>query len=123
MSEEDTSEHLLQKHGVLVEFDIISSTSLEDFMKTYERVVNTPDDINQLAKVSDLLQKDKVEVPGFIIPNQARSAAHNPELDKIAFTLIEFIMKKTVDPHDWAYILTYVIDKLGLEFDDDGDVE
>ena len=123
MSEEDTAEHLLQKHGVLVEFDIISSTSLEEFMKTYERVANTPDDINELGKVSSLLQRDEVEVPGFIIPNEHKTKAHDPELDKIAFTLIEFIMKKTVDPQDWAYILTYVIDKLGLEFDDDSDPE
>jgi hypothetical protein len=119
MSEEEPAEHLLQKHGVLAEFDIISSTSLEEFMETYERVVNTPDDINELAKVSSLLQRNDIEVPGFIIPDEHKSRKHNPELDKIAFTLIEFIMKKTVDPQDWAYILTYVIDKLGLEFDDD----
>jgi hypothetical protein len=32
-------------------------------------------------------------------------------------------MKKSQDPADWAYVLTYVINKLGLEFDDkdDGD--
>ena len=28
-------------------------------------------------------------------------------------------MKKTTDPQDWAYILTNVINKMGLEFDDD----
>ena len=30
-------------------------------------------------------------------------------------------MKKTQDPSDWAYIITYVIDKLGLEFSDSED--
>ena len=33
-------------------------------------------------------------------------------------------MKKTQDPSDWAYILTYVINKLGLEFNDaDEDID
>jgi hypothetical protein len=34
---------------------------------------------------------------------------------------MEFIMKKTQEPSDWAYIITYVINKLGLEFADDED--
>ena len=29
------SQHLLQKYGVLIEFDIISVTSLEDFIKKH----------------------------------------------------------------------------------------
>lgn len=118
--EEDNSEHLLQKHGVLIEFDIISSTSLEEFMETYEKVANMSDDISELAKVSQLLQKDKVEVPGFVVPTEHKGKS-NPELDKIAYAVIEFIMKKSLDSQDWAYILTYVINKMGLELDDDGD--
>ena len=113
-------EHLLQRHGVLVEFEIISVTSLEDFMETYDKVANAPDDISKLTEVSTLLQKEDADIPGFVVKgDKSRRSESNPELDKIAFALIEFIMKKTVDPQDWAYILTYVINKMGLEFDDD----
>lgn len=116
------SQHLLQKYGVLIEFDIINVTSLEDFIKTYDEIANSSDDISELKKVSKLLTKSEKEIPGFIIKNKdGDSKSDNPELNKIGYALIEFIMKKTQDPSDWAYIITYVIDKLGLEFSDSED--
>jgi|TARA_Y100000287_G_C14179003_1_gene333899 hypothetical protein len=116
------SQHLLQKYGVLIEFDIINVTSLEDFIKTYDEIANSSDDISELKKVSKLLTKSEKEIPGFIIKNkESDSKSDNPELNKIGYALIEFIMKKTQDPSDWAYIITYVIDKLGLEFSDSED--
>lgn len=108
-------EHLLQKYGILMEFDVINSTSLEDFMDTYEKIANTSDDISELSKVSDLLNR-QTEIPGFVM--RASDMESNPELDKFAYVLIEFLMKKTMEPSDWAYVVTVVIDKLGLEFDD-----
>jgi|TARA_A200000159_G_C7333195_1_gene343872 hypothetical protein len=116
------SQHLLQKYGVLIEFDIINVTSLEDFIKTYDEIANSSDDISELKKVSKLLTKSEKEIPGFIIKNKEKdNKSDNPELNKIGYALIEFIMKKTQDPSDWAYIITYVIDKLGLEFSDSED--
>ena len=117
----DNTEHLLQKHGVLVEFDIISITSLETFMETYDKIANSPDDISELESVSKLLTKSHKDIPGFIIKNSGEKDESNPELNKIAYALIEFIMKKTQDPSEWAYILTYVINKMGLEFDETED--
>ena len=115
---DENKQHLLQKYGVLVEFDIINVTSLESFMKTYEKIANTSDDISELKEVSKLLSKKEKDIPGFIIQGSSKSKDDNPELNKIGYALIEFIMKKTQDPSDWAYILTYVINKLGLEFND-----
>lgn len=114
----DGREHLLQKHGVLVEFDIVNITTLEEFMDTYEKVANSSDDIGELIEVSDMLAK-RSDIPGFIVSGDLKSRKSNPELDKIGYAIIEFIMKKTANPSDWAYILTYVIDKLGLEFGDE----
>ena len=115
---DENKQHLLQKYGVLMEFDIINVTSLESFMKTYEKIANTSDDISELKEVSKLLSKKEKDIPGFIIQGSSKSQEDNPELNKIGYALIEFIMKKTQDPSDWAYILTYVINKLGLEFND-----
>lgn len=115
------NQHLLQKYGVLVEFDIINVTSLEDFIKTYDEIANSSDDISELKKVSKLLTKHETELPGFIIKNNKTAKSDNPELNKIGYALMEFIMKKTQEPGDWAYIITYVINKLGLEFADDED--
>lgn len=121
---DENKQHLLQKYGVLVEFDIINVTSLESFMKTYEKIANTSDDISELKEVSKLLSKKEKDIPGFIIQGSSKSKDDNPELNKIGYALIEFIMKKTQDPSDWAYILTYVINKLGLEFNDaDEDID
>jgi len=119
MAEKDDKEHLLQRHGVLPEFEIISVTSLEDFMSTYNKVANSPDDIGKMVEVSDLLSKNTGDIPGFVIKGDRPNRPTNPELDKVSYALIEFIMKKTTDPQDWAYILTNVINKMGLEFDDD----
>jgi hypothetical protein len=117
------NQHLLQKYGVLVEFDIINVTSLEDFIKTYDEIANSSDDISELKKVSKLLTKHETELPGFIIKNNKTAKSDNPELNKIGYALMEFVMKKTQEPSDWAYIITYVINKLGLEFADDEDSE
>jgi hypothetical protein len=114
----DGREHLLQKYGVLVEFDIVNITTLEEFMDTYEKVANSSDDIGDLIEVSDMLAK-RSDIPGFIVSDELKSRKSNPELDKIGYAIIEFVMKKTANPSDWAYILTYVIDKLGLEFGDE----
>ena len=51
-SESSKKQHLLQKHGILSEFDIISVTSLESFMNTYDKIANSPDDISELANVN-----------------------------------------------------------------------
>jgi len=118
-TESNKKEHLLQSHGILTEFDIISVTSLESFMETYDKIANSSDDISELANVSKLLTKNKDEIPGFIVKNSKTNSGDNPELNKIAYALIEFIMKKTQDPTEWAYILTYVINKLGLDFEDE----
>jgi hypothetical protein len=118
---EDTEsgrEHLLQKYGVLVEFDIVNITTLEEFMDTYEKVAKSSDDINELIEVSGLLAKRESDIPGFVISDALKSGASNPELDKLGYAIIEFLMKKSANPTDWAYVLTYVIDKLGLEFDE-----
>jgi hypothetical protein len=119
MAESDDKEHLLQRYGILPEFEIISVTSLEDFMSTYNKVANTPDDIGKMIEVSDLLSKNTTDIPGFVIKGERMNRPSNPELDKVSYALIEFIMKKTTDPQDWAYVLTNVINKMGLEFDDD----
>ena len=50
----EKEKHLLQICGILPEFDIISQTSLKEFMETYETVANTSDDIKQLGKISKL---------------------------------------------------------------------
>jgi hypothetical protein len=123
---EDTEsgrEHLLQKYGVLVEFDIVNITTLEEFMDTYEKVAKSSDDINELIEVSGLLAKRESDIPGFVISDALKSSASNPELDKLGYAIIEFLMKKSANPTDWAYVLTYVIDKLGLEFDEDQEAD
>lgn len=109
--------HLLQKHKVLTEFDIVSVTSLEEFMDTYDKIANTSDDIGDLYEVSKLLNKNTTDIPGFIIKGENKENS-NPELNNIVYALIEFIMKKTDKPEDWAYILTNVINKMGLELND-----
>ena len=114
------NEHILQQLGVLVEFDIVSSTSLEDFMDKYKEVAETSDNISDLSKVSKLLSRDGVEVPGFVKPTPG-STRSDPSLDKVAYAMIEFIMKKTTDPNDWTYILNFMITKMGLEFGEEGD--
>lgn len=115
-------EHLLQKYGVLVEFDIVNVTTLEDFMDTYQKVADSSDEIGDLIEVSDMLSK-KAEIPGFIISDELKTRKTNPELDKIGYAVIEFMMNKTTESADWAYILTYIINKLGLEFGDAEDGE
>jgi hypothetical protein len=122
-------EHLLQKYEVLPEFEIISVTSLEDFMDTYSKVANSSDDITKISEVSGLLKKKQDEIPGFVFKGgESISNVKNPELDKVVYALIEFIMKKTTEPSEWAYILTNTINKMGLELNDsdeeagDGDI-
>ena len=61
-TESNKKEHLLQSHGILTEFDIISVTSLESFMDTYDKIANSSDDISELANVSKLLTKNKDEI-------------------------------------------------------------
>lgn len=116
-------EHLLQRYGILPEFEIISVTSLEDFMDVYSKVANSPDDITKISEVSALLKKKSNEIPGFVFKGANSVQKNNPELDKVVYALIEFIMKKTTEPNDWAYILTNVINKMGLEFNEDDDAE
>ena len=112
-------EHLLQKYEVLPEFEIISVTSLEDFMETYNKVANSSDDITKISEVSGLLKKNKDEIPGFVFKGgESIHNVKNPELDKVVYALIEFIMKKTTEPAEWAYILTNTINKMGLELND-----
>jgi hypothetical protein len=122
MDKQNLDRHILQQMGVLVEFDIISSTSLEDFMETYREIADSPDDISQLTRVSSLLEKkDNVKIPGFTSPTPDPATA-NPSLDRLSVALIEFILKKTQNPDEWTYIINYMVNKLGLEFeDDDGD--
>jgi len=121
-NDNDNSVHLLQKYGILMEFDIVNVTSLESFMETYGKIANSSDDISELKNVSKLLKKKEKDIPGFIIKNQ-EGGEDNPELNRIGYALIEFIMKKTQDPADWAYILNYVIKKLGIELGDAPDEE
>lgn len=110
--------------GVLIEFDIISSTSLEEFMETYREIADSSDDISDLNKVSSLLtKKDQSKIPGFTDPTPGPGKGGDPSLDKLSVALIEFIIKKTQDPEDWGYIINYMISKLGLEFEDDDDDE
>lgn len=116
-------EHLLQKYGVLPEFEIISVTSLEDFMDIYNKVANSSDDITKISEVSNLLKKKSDEIPGFVFKGKSANFEKNPELDKVVYALIEFIMKKTTEPSDWAYILTSTINKMGLELNDAEDEE
>ena len=52
------AEHILQQMGVLIEFDIVSSTTLEDFIEKYKEVAETSDNIADLSKVSKLLSKE-----------------------------------------------------------------
>lgn len=112
-------EHLLQKYKVLIEFDIVNITTLEEFMETYEKVANSSDDIKDLIEVSDMLSK-RTDIPGWITDNNYDNLKKsNPELDKLGYAIIEFMMKKTTSSSDWAYVLTYVINKLGLEFGDE----
>ena len=61
--------HILQQMGILIEFDIISSTSLEEFMETYKTIAESSDDISELNKVSSLLnKKEHTKIPGFTSP-------------------------------------------------------
>ena len=123
MDKKDLKSHILQQMGVLIEFDIISSTTLEDFMETYRQIANSSDDISDLSKVSSLLsKKEQTKIPGFISPTPGPQKS-NPSLDKLAVALIEFILKKTQDPHEWGYIINYMIAKLGLEFEEDDEDE
>ena len=115
-------EHLLQRYGVLPEFEIISVTSLEDFMDIYSKVANASDDITKISEVSELLKKKTNDIPGFVFKGESVNNKTNPELDKVVYALIEFIMKKTTEPNDWAYILNSVINKMGLEFNEDDDL-
>ena len=118
----DIEQHLLQIHGILPEFDIVSQTSLEDFMKTYKSVANTGDDAKELIKISNLLNANEVEIPGYKTNNKSLvQYDENAELNKVAYAIIEFIMKKTTDSKDWAYLINYIVDKLNLEFNDDVD--
>ena len=61
-NDENKKEHILQQMGVLIEFDIVSSTTLEDFMEKYKEVAETSDNISDLSKVSKLLSRDTVEI-------------------------------------------------------------
>jgi hypothetical protein len=123
MDKKDLKSHILQQMGVLIEFDIISSTSLEDFMETYREIANSSDDISDLSKVSSLLnKKEQTKIPGFTSPTPGPQKS-DPSLDKLAVALMEFILKKTQDPHEWGYIINYMIAKLGLEFEEDDEDE
>jgi hypothetical protein len=118
----DDNVHLLQKYGILPEFDVVSQTSLKDFMDTYQTVANSSDDIKELAKISKLLSSDGVDIPGYETNNTiSAEQTDDPELNKLAYAIIEFMMKKTTDPDDWAYLLTYIINKLNLELGDSTD--
>jgi hypothetical protein len=110
--------HLLQKYGILQEFDIISHTTLDEFMNVYKTVVETSDDVRELARISKLLSVDTTNIPGYE-DDVSLKKTDNPELNKVAYAIIEFMMKKTTDPSDWAYLLTYIINKLNLEIEDD----
>jgi hypothetical protein len=77
-------------------------------------VVNTSDDIKELANVSKILNATETDIPGYI-DSQTVNATDNPELNKLAYAIIEFMMQKATDPKDWAYLLTYIIHKLNLE--------
>jgi len=120
MDKKSLKSHILQQMGVLIEFDIISSTSLEEFMETYRAIAESSDDISELNKVSSLLNKKEYsKIPGFTVPTPGPLGKRDPSLDKLAVALIEFIVKKTQDPDDWTYIINYMVEKLGLEFEDD----
>jgi len=120
MDKKSLKSHILQQMGVLIEFDIISSTSLEEFMETYRAIAESSDDISELNKVSSLLNKKEYsKIPGFTAPTPGPLGNRDPSLDKLAVALIEFIVKKTQDPDDWTYIINYMVEKLGLEFEDD----
>ncbi len=124
MDKKSLKSHILQQLGVLIEFDIISSTSLEEFMETYKEIAESSDDISQLNKVSSLLNKKEYnKIPGFTNPTPGPTGKKDPSLDKLAVALIEFIIKKTQDPEDWTYIINYMVEKLGLEFEDDEGTE
>ena len=69
MDKNKLDKHILQQEKVLVEFDIVSSTTLEEFMDTYKQIAETSDDISQLKKVSSLLnKKDNVKIH-ILLPN------------------------------------------------------
>ena len=120
MDKKSLKSHILQQMGVLIEFDIISSTSLEEFMETYKEIAESSDDISELNKVSSLLnKKDVSKIPGFTSPTPGPIGNDNPALNKLAVALLEFILKKTQDPDDWTYLINYMVEKLGLEFEDD----
>jgi len=124
MDKKSLRSHILQQTGVLIEFDIISSTSLEEFMETYHEIADSSDDISDLNKVSSLLtKKDQSKIPGFTNPTPGPQRGVNPSLDKLAVALMEFILKKTQDPEDWGYIINYMVTKLGLEFEDEDEDE
>ena len=119
---ENHDKHLLQKHKILQEFDIISQTTLKDFMDTYESVANTSDDIRELSKISSLLNNNEIDIRGYE-STRKHSVTENPELNKTAYAIIEFMMKKTTDQSDWSYILMYIINKLNLEISDEDEHE
>ena len=122
MDKKSLDSHILQQMGILVEFDIISSTSLEDFMDTYREIAESSDEISELNKVSSLLKKkDNAKIPGFTSPTPGPTGKKDPALDKLSVALIEFILKKTQNPDDWTYIINYMVDKLGLEFEEEDD--
>ena len=68
MDKKSLDSHILQQMGILIEFDIISSTSLEDFMDTYREIAESSDEISELNKVSSLKKKDNAKIPGFTSP-------------------------------------------------------
>ena len=89
---------------------------IKTIAKNYDHV-----DVVTLKKVSNLLgKKDNIKIPGFTQttpgPKELKS---NPALDKLSAALLEFILKKTQNPDDWSYIINYMVEKLGLEFEDE----
>ena len=87
-------------------------------------LADVDNDISELNKVSSLLnKKDNTKIPGFTNPTPGPSGKKDPSLDKLSVALIEFILKKTQDPEDWTYIINYMVEKLGLEFEDDDDAD
>ena len=86
--------------------------------------LQSSDDISELNKVSSLLnKKEHTKIPGFTSPTPGPMSKKDPSLDKLAVALIEFIIKKTQDPEDWTYIINTMVEKLGLEFEDDDEAE
>ena len=101
-------------------FDIVSHTTLDEFMNVYKTVAEASDDVKELARISKLLSSNTTDIPGYESGSPLKKT-DNPELNKVAFAIMEFMMKKTTDPSDWAYLLTYIINKLNLEIEDESD--